>query len=288
MYYHIMIEVENSATKKGQSSTVSHEEYNYTDKNTIFENILHPYLRNEEFQFSGYFLKRDGIKRLVVFESEFNSNQITERANSRIPDGVIYFIGEKDSVFHFSGSNLDSKDITRIILNEAKETLGSKVKLEEKEQKQINAIDRKKVFIVHGQDDSARLEVAVFLNKLGLEPIVLHEQASSGSTIIEKIEEYTNVGFGVVLYTPCDIGAKQSNNPEYKPRARQNVVFEHGYLIGKLSRKNVCALVKGVVETPNDISGVVYVSQDAAGAWKLMLAKELIKSGYEIDMNKAL
>lgn len=288
MYYHIMIEVENSVPKKGQSPTVSYEEYNYTDKNTIFENILHPYLRNEEFQFSGYFVKKNGIKRLVVFESEIDSTQITERANSRIPDGVIYFIEEKDSVFDFSGSNLDSKDITRTIVNEARETLGSKEKLEEKEKNKTNVIDKNKVFIVHGQDDLARLEVSSFLSKLGLEPIVLHEQASSGSTIIEKIEKYTDVGFGVVLYTPCDTGAKQTVEPEYRPRARQNVVFEHGYLIGKLSRKNVCALVKGDVETPNDISGVVYVPQDAAGAWKLMLAKELKSSGYNIDMNKAI
>ena len=38
---------------------------------------------------------------------------------------------------------------------------------------------------------------------------------------------------------------KLSNlDTDLKPRARQNVVFEHGYLIGKLGRNKVCALVK--------------------------------------------
>jgi predicted nucleotide-binding protein len=115
--------------------------------------------------------------------------------------------------------------------------------------------------------------------------IILHEQASSGDTIIEKIERNSNVGFGIVLYTPCDFGGKQQVNKIEKPRARQNVVFEHGYLIGKIGRKNVCALVKNSVEKPNDISGVVYVTMDNSNGWHIQVAKELKNSGYEIDMN---
>ena len=93
--------------------------------------------------------------------------------------------------------------------------------------------NKSQVFIVHGHDEIAKLEMADFIESLGLEPIILHMQASSGRTIIEKIEYYSNVGFGVVLYTPCDVGSKVGAlNGSY--RARQNVVFEHGYLIGKL------------------------------------------------------
>lgn len=144
------------------------------------------------------------------------------------------------------------------------------------------------VFIVHGHNEEVKVKVARFIEKLGFEPIILHEQASSGNTIIEKIEEYSNVGFGIVLYTPCDIGAKQTETPELKSRARQNVVFEHGYLIGKIGRKNVCALVQGDIETPNDISGVVYVSMDNADAWHMQISKELKRSGYNVDMNKII
>jgi len=147
-------------------------------------------------------------------------------------------------------------------------------------------LDLSKVFIVHGHDDEAKLKTARFVEKLGFEAIILHEQASKSKTIIEKIEEYSNVGFGIILYTPCDIGGKQIVNPDLKSRARQNVVFEHGFLIGKIGRSNVCALVKGDIETPNDISGVVYVPMDEADAWRYTIARELKKAGYDCDVNK--
>ena len=99
--------------------------------------------------------------------------------------------------------------------------------------------------------------MARFLQKIDYDPIILHEQPDGGKTIIEKIETYTDVSFAVVLYTECDLGRKKTDPPEKERfRARQNVVFEHGYLIGKLTRGKVCAIVKGNVETPGDITGV--------------------------------
>lgn len=141
------------------------------------------------------------------------------------------------------------------------------------------------VFIVHGHDNSAKQEVARFIETVGLEAIILHEKASSGMTIIEKIEHYSsNADFAIVLYTPCDLGRlAKDTTVQPKARARQNVVFEHGYLMAKLGRKNVCALVKGSIETPNDISGVVYVQLDSAGAWKIELTKELKACGYQVQ-----
>lgn len=147
------------------------------------------------------------------------------------------------------------------------------------------ARNKRKVFIVHGRDNEAKQEVSRFIEKLGLEAIILHEQASSGMTIIEKIEHYSNdADFALVLYTACDHGRgiHESKIPP-KNRARQNVIFEHGYLMAKLGRENVCSLVKGNIETPNDISGVVYVSLDEFGAWKTEVAKELKACGYAIS-----
>lgn len=146
------------------------------------------------------------------------------------------------------------------------------------------ARNKRKVFIVHGRDNEAKQEVARFIEKLGLQSIILHEQASSGMTIIEKIERYSNdADFALVLYTPCDMGRGAHETKIHpKQRARQNVVFEHGYLMAKLGRENVCALVKGEIETPNDISGVVYVGFDIQGAWKSEVAKELRACGYEL------
>lgn len=136
------------------------------------------------------------------------------------------------------------------------------------------------VFIVHGHDDVAKYEMAAELRRLGCEAVILHEQASGGMTVIEKIEHYTNVGFAVVLYTPCDIGGMKSEELSLSPRARQNVLFEHGYLIGKLGRKRVMAFVKGRVETPSDISGVVYIPLDDKNAWKAALKTEMVAADY--------
>lgn len=146
-----------------------------------------------------------------------------------------------------------------------------------------------KVFIVHGHDELAAQEMARTLEKWGFEAIILHEQADQGLTIIEKIEKYTDVDYAVVLYTECDYGrAKDEAKENERFRARQNVVFEHGYLISKLHREHVCALVKGNVETPGDISGVVYVAMDSSGGWKMQLAKNMKAVGFNIDMDKFL
>jgi len=153
-------------------------------------------------------------------------------------------------------------------------------------EKENPSISGSKIFLVHGHDNGIKNEVARFLDSLELEPIILHEQSSSGDTIIEKIERYSNVGFGIVLYTPCDIGGVDKEPMNLNFRARQNVVFEHGYLIGKIGRNNVVALIKDSVEKPNDISGVVYESYDSNGAWKTGIAKELKAAGYSIDFNK--
>ncbi len=146
-----------------------------------------------------------------------------------------------------------------------------------------------KVFIVHGHDGQTVAEMARILEKWGFETIILHEQADMGLTIIEKIEKYTDVDFAVVLYTECDYGrAKEADQSQNRFRARQNVVFEHGYLISKLGRSHVCAIVKGDVETPGDINGVVYVAMDTNGAWQMQLAKNMKAAGLNIDVNKFL
>lgn len=144
--------------------------------------------------------------------------------------------------------------------------------------------DTNKVFIVHGHDDGLKNEVALFIKRLGLEEIILHERTNRGKTIIEKFEANSDVGFAIVLYTPCDVGRSISSS-EDKTRARQNVIFEHGYFVAKLGREHVVALNKGDVEIPNDLSGMIYISYEKDD-WKRQIAHELKESGYEIDFSK--
>lgn len=155
---------------------------------------------------------------------------------------------------------------------------------EEKSVQQSNS--SRKIFVVHGHDEVKRLEIEAFLRSIDFEPIVLFKEPSKGKTIIEKIEEnVNNVCYAIVLYTPCDLGHSKEVEEE-KPRARQNVVFEHGYMCAKLGRAHVCALYAEGVELPGDMSGVIYTKYDDGGLWKYSIAKEMIAVGLQIDMNK--
>ena len=149
-------------------------------------------------------------------------------------------------------------------------------------------MNSKKVFIVHGHDNEMKLAVARLLENLDFEPIILSEQADQGRTFIKKFEEESNVGYAVVLMSDKDDMGAEVGSLDYKPRARQNVILELGYFIGRLGRKNhVCVLKKGNVEVPSDIFGVVYKSFSSNDdGWKYALAKELKAAGYSVDMNK--
>ena len=144
------------------------------------------------------------------------------------------------------------------------------------------------VFIIHGRDNETKETVARFLEHLDLKPIILHEQSNQGRTIIEKFEQHAQVGFAVALLTPDDVGALQEGETNLKPRARQNVIFEFGYFIGRLGRNRVCALTKGDIEIPSDYDGVIYIPLDDAGGWRMELVKELKSAGIDVDANRAL
>lgn len=143
-----------------------------------------------------------------------------------------------------------------------------------------------KIFVVHGHDEGAREAVARFLERLGFEAIILHEQANRGRTIIEKVEANGDVGFAVVLLTPDDEGCVKGGKPA--ARARQNVLLELGYFIGRLGRDKVCALKKGEVDIPSDFAGVVWEPMDAGNGWKQALGRELQAAGHLIDWNKVM
>jgi predicted nucleotide-binding protein len=144
---------------------------------------------------------------------------------------------------------------------------------------------RQKVFIVHGHDDASKDELASFLWRLGLEPIILHEQANGGRAIIEKFERFAaDVGYAFVLLTPDDYGGdKMSPKVVFRPRARQNVILEMGYFMGRLSRGRVCCLAKGDVEPPSDMHGILLLRYTQKVEEQFYgITKELRNAGYSL------
>jgi len=182
------------------------------------------------------------------------------------------------------------------------------------ESSEVKTLLSKNIFIVHGRDHKPMNELKTMLYDFGLNPVVLHEKASEGSlTLAEKLEEYSrDVGYAFVILTPDDVGCEETKARKlkselkapflkrpvlvrpseieqlferFKPRARQNVIFEMGYFWGLLERKRVCCLLKGDVEKPSDIEGIVYISfKDSIKEVQVEIMRKLTKAKYEIKM----
>jgi predicted nucleotide-binding protein len=145
------------------------------------------------------------------------------------------------------------------------------------------------VFLVHGHDDGAKHSVARFLEQLGITPVILQEQMNRGMTVIEKFEDFASrAGFAVVLMTPDDWGYQTGCEQAKKPRPRQNVVLELGYFTARLGRSKTLVLIKGDLEMPSDLFGLIYEKMDSGQGWKMRLAQELKTAGFTLDLNKAL
>jgi hypothetical protein len=140
----------------------------------------------------------------------------------------------------------------------------------------------RKIFIVHGHDRYLRDTLADILRKLEFEPIILQDEVNQSLTILEKLERDTRkAGFAMILYTPDDLGRAVGGIE--RPRTRQNVLFEHGLLIGLLGRDRTCAIVHGDVEIPSDIQGMVYERVSDLRGEALKVAKVLKQAGYTVN-----
>jgi predicted nucleotide-binding protein len=139
----------------------------------------------------------------------------------------------------------------------------------QKIENQVTSPSNKKVFIVHGHDHNLKVELEVFLTHIGLKPVVLHREVDSGQTIIEKFEANADVSYAFILLTPDEVSYTlnqedlQDEDRKKEARARPNVIFEFGYFVAKLGRQKVCALHKGDVVIPSDLSGLIYKKVDS-------------------------
>lgn len=272
MFYSIY--AEGQQIKK--TSNLSDENYVYDiEKEELLEDYVIPYLKQEEFIFNGRTISKDGISVFLIKQSEKSIKEISKEVEERMAQEGKFGFGRKSFIF---ANEEYTKDITKKIFKEIGEFSKDKKNNNEKLEKS------NEVFIVHGKDELLKTKIARFIENLGLKAVILHEQANEGKTIIEKLEASSSrAGYAIILYTPCDKGCYKDEN-ELKSRARQNVVFEHGYFVAKLGRGKVAAIVKGDLEIPSDISGIVYISD--GDNWEMKLAMEMKKAGLSIDLNK--
>lgn len=237
----------------------------------------------------------DNLDTLIIF---LNSSHEMKHIEEIITSIIVGFIG-------FQKTNEDFNDIIEAmkIAEYSKESINKIIEafqdhknkqfpnkekniMRNNTNKQLNtkSQNKKDVFIVHGHNEELKEKVARTLDKLKLNPIILHEQSDEGQTIIEKFEKNSNVDFAIVLLTYDDYGNTKSYK-EKKRRARQNVILELGYFLAKLGRSKVMPLYEKSIELPSDISGVLYTLIDESENWKLRLVKELKAAGFNVDAN---
>lgn len=228
------------------------------------------------------------IPYMTKYSSEFQTLKFKDNSIQQAYDTAWEGTAELD---RYNKAIRDSRALIETVIDRIEEwddNISFNIQTPKHENSTVNRINvlhdkpKTKVFIVHGHVNSEISQVSEVLLKLGLKPIVLKDEASKSNTIIEKVERLSDeVGFGIILYTACDVGGKDSSS--LQPRARQNVILEHGYLMAKLGRENTLALKKGSVETPSDIQGLVYTTMDEHKAWQYKLVDELKASGYNVS-----
>ena len=191
---------------------------------------------------------------------------------------------------HFNSGKKSLINLLEVILEDIQLDAAIEPAKETKKQTSGNATS-KNIFVVHGHNNEMKESVGRVLDKLELVPIILHEQPNKGRTIIEKFSDYSDVAYAIVILSADDAAYNLKDDDKIlKPRARQNVIFELGYFIGKLGRERVMALFEPVdeLEIPSDYNGVLYVPFDANGSWKFELVKELNAAGIKVDANKII
>ena len=226
----------------------------------LITRFVEPYLIGETIVINGTTLDPKKLYRFIITSTETNlDNTIKEIENEDKLDRSQY------SMFR-SGVKWRAIDTGEVVtdnyINKPPGSLATKKAIDDNKPKPIKP--NNKVFIVHGHDIELKNDTELFLKSINLDPVVLHRQLDEGLTIIEKFEKHSEVTYAIILLTPDDIGfpiseiKKSDNERIIECRARQNVIFEFGFFVGKLNRKKVCCIYKEGVTLPSDLGGLIY------------------------------
>ncbi len=290
-YYHVYI-CHHDPSRKGPKEAYEID----LSKEELMEQVVNPYIEGQTFMCGGQPIDAFFVDLIRISESQERSSELIPklRAKRRAQPNVLGIVAPISDNYLVVD---ESRNITRELIKSP-----PKKHITPKSQKE-KAVS-KNIFLVHGRDHEPKLELARMLEKLGLNAIILSEQPDRGRTIIEKLEQETiDVGYAFVILTPDDMGIGElirELSEQYplinelaknrlitssvlKPRARQNVILELGYFVGKIGRNRVCCLYKGDVELPSDIHGVLFkkFSKSVEECYKGIVA-ELRAAGYKV------
>lgn len=254
-------------------------EYNITSKETVLNNYIIPYLKEEPFFIDGVELTKNKISKIHISQTEHGIESEVEKFRAIHKGSGIIVLATKESV---AQDDTLVKNVTNEIIKEAKNQMNISFVPSSNFNTKMN---NNKIFVVYGHDEVLQLKVTAFIKQIGIEPVLLSDKPNKGQTIIEKLEANSDVSFAIILFSPDDDVTNGQDN--YK-QPRPNVLFEYGYFMAKLGRNRLALLVKDEIKILSDIMGTGYIKIQDNDGWEIQLAKELRAAGYEVDMNKVI
>jgi predicted nucleotide-binding protein len=271
--YHIYIEYVESE-KSGIRFNVPQEE--------LVRTFSSPFTMGQSFWFLGKLLTSSKVIKAVIFWSYLTADKLTlpNQENLVVNKDKKYLI-ENILKGKVKGAYL----CTEKFLSPTEKAMASA-------QHATSASDaRRRVLVVCGNDSEMKQAITNALTKLMLVAVVICEEPSQGRKIVERFQDYADVGFAVVLLSPDDsVYVKDEPPTKRKLRPRQDVIFELGFLLGKLGKSNVLVFFKECAnfEIPTDFEGLRVVAFDDRDSWKLALIRELTNCGYNVDAGRIL
>ncbi len=268
--YHIYVEYVEP-DKSGIRFNVPQEE--------LVRTFSSPYTMGQPFWFLGKLLNPNKVTKVVIFWSYQTADKL------KLPNQE-NLVAAKDKKYLIE--NILKGKVKGAYLCTEK-FLSSTEKTTAPSKQSISGSDvRRRVFVVCGTDGEMKQAVTISLTRLKLVPIVVCEEPSQGKKIVERFQEYSDVGFAVVLLSPDDCVYVKDEPPTKRTlRPRQDVIFELGFLLGKLGKNNVLVFFRECAnfEIPTDFEGIKIAAFDNRDSWKLALIRELTNCGYDFDAN---
>jgi predicted nucleotide-binding protein len=154
--------------------------------------------------------------------------------------------------------------------------------------KTMEGTGSRKVLVIQGEDGKKGMEVLSFLRKLELDPVIPAEQPGQRMRLMEEFEQNPGIVFAITLLTGDDVGYPRGKPEESWPRPKQDLIFELGFLVGRLRQSLVCALHEEGLDLPSEYSGKIFVPFDADGLWRLLIARAMKIAQVQVDLNKAM
>lgn len=162
---------------------------------------------------------------------------------------VLSFDEEDRQEDYVSDLNLYGEAIKRIL--QKYEILGVPVAPRTTAKESLMLTPQPKAFIAHGGDSPALRKLKTFLDALGVQPLVVEEQASLDKTLDDKVNHYLGQADCVVILGTGD------DEIEGKLHPRQNVIHEIGLAQNTHPGKIIYLLEEGA-EFPSNIRPKVW------------------------------